>query len=107
LIERDMERKRRLTIEFERREVTMTIRHSADVAVGSEGQPDAASDAPAGCLICGCPELLPLSDSMARYSGRQLDLSEALTTGELHLAAMGNELWLCERSFERFKETRR
>jgi hypothetical protein len=102
-----MQRKKRVTIEFERREVTMTIRHTADVAAGPEGQEVSADGASTACLICGCPQLLPLGDSMARYSGRQVDLSEALTTGELHLAAVGNELWLCERSFETFKETRR
>ena len=92
LHEGEMKRKRRVSIEFERREVTVTVRHSADVAVSPEGEEHASGSAPAHCFICGCS---------------QLDLSRALSTGELHLAVTGNELWLCERSFEAFKETRR
>jgi hypothetical protein len=101
-----MTRKRRLSIEFERREVTVTIRHSTDV-VGPEDGGRGAGDAPTACRICGCPDLLPLGESMARYSGSNADLSLALTNGELHLDARGSELWVCERSFEVFKATRR
>ncbi len=107
LHEGEMKRKRRVSIEFERREVTVTVRHSADVAVSPEGKEHASGSAPANCFICGCSQLLPIGDSMARYSGSQVDLSRALSTGELHLAVTGNELWLCERSFDAFKETRR
>jgi hypothetical protein len=106
LTEGEMKGKRRLSIEFERREVTITVRHSTDVTVNLAGQEPANGSTPAICLVCGCRTLLPLADSMAHYSGSQLDLSHALTNGELHLAASGNELWICEQSFETFKQTR-
>jgi len=107
LHEGEMKGKRRLSIEFERREVTLTVRHSTDVTVSSDGQGHTPGSTPASCLICGCPTLLPLADSIARYSGCQLDWSRALASGQLHLSAEGAELWLCERSIESFKETRR
>lgn len=100
-----MKRQRRLSIEFEHREMTVTVSHTIDGAA-AEGE-RASGNAPTTCRMCGCPNLLPLSESMARYSGSREDLSRALTNGELHLAAGGSELWLCERSFEIFKETRR
>lgn len=101
-----MTRKRRLSIEFERREVTVTVRHSTDVA-DPENRGGGPGGAPGACRICGCPNLLPLGESMARCSGRQADLSLALTTGALHLDAAGGELRVCERSFEIFKEAAR
>ncbi len=101
-----MKRKRRLSIEFEHREVTVTVRRSIDAAA-LEDEARVDGNASAGCRMCGCQNLLPLGESMARYPGNQADLSLALTTGELHLASGGGQLWLCERSFEVFKEARR
>jgi hypothetical protein len=102
-----MKKKRRLSLEVERRELIMTIRHAAGAGGLREDIGHATGIAPATCLICGCLRMLPLAESMARYAGSHLELSRALTNGEIHLAAAGNELWLCEQSFEAFKETRR
>jgi hypothetical protein len=101
-----MKRTRRLLIEVEHRQLTVTVRRSAD-AVGREAGGRASGKVPATCRICGCPNLLPLGESMARCSGRQADLSLALAAGELHLASGGGELWVCERSFEMFQEAGR
>jgi hypothetical protein len=101
-----MKPKRTVSIEFERREVTMTVRHSAGAAVGTEKQ-EHSGRATAGCLICGCPQLLPFADAISQYSGNRADLPHAIGAGELHLSSAGTELWLCERSFEAFKESRR
>jgi hypothetical protein len=101
-----MKRRRRLSIEVERREWSVTVGHCPGGAA-PEDAGRAPGDAPSSCRICGCPSLLRLGESIARYSGSRADLSLALTRGDLHLAAAGGELWLCERSFQIFQEARR
>jgi len=105
--EGSMKRKRWISIELEHRETTMTIRHSVEVSADAKDGQAEPVPAPPSCPVCGCTDLLPLNELLTAHSGSQADLSRALTAGELHLVTGGNELRLCQRSFESFRETRR
>jgi hypothetical protein len=100
--EGEMKRTRRVSIEFKHREVTIFVR----TAIGNadEGEP-VDEPAPVSCPTCGAAQFLKFEHALARRPQRRAALSLAMAKGEVHVALRGNELWLCQRSFEIFVET--
>jgi hypothetical protein len=101
--EDEMKRTRRLSIEVEHREVTVTA--TTFGGIPRDGQPE-ASETPLTCPACGSPHLLRLIDAIARNPGSEIALSRALALGRVHIASRGSELWLCEPSFEAFTQAK-
>jgi len=94
-----MKKTRRLSIEWKRRQVTISVRQPADAPAGAEPDTQSAVAPPAGCPVCGCSSLLTLAVALDQYSGNHAELSQALAAGRIHLAIAGAAVWLCEQSF--------
>ncbi len=99
-----MKKTTRLLIELKRRQVTITLRQSPDIGASAENIAQPLAEAPVACPVCGCSSLISLSGTILRDLGSQADLSQALEAGEIHLATAGSEAWLCETSFEKFRD---
>jgi len=98
-----MKKTRRLSIELKRRQVTISVRQTADAPAGSEPATQSAIAPPAVCPVCGCSVLLTLAVALDQYSGNHAELSQALAAGRIHLAIAGAAVWLCQLSFSQLE----
>ena len=102
-----MKRTRRLVIEIEHRERSLTIRESSE-AKGTPAtdlelpQSKDAGPKPSSCPTCGSLEVVSLDAGYAWSQGGLARLSEELTGRQIHSILSGNDLWLCVASMKRF-----
>ena len=98
----DMKRTQRLSIEFRRREVTLTVEGTTLNVPHSE--PDTAQ-APA-CPACGSPWITMIAPTTADLSAIVDRIHAALQQSGLHLqVSPAGQLRICQKSFEEMKET--
>jgi hypothetical protein len=101
-----MQRTRKLTIEIEQREVTMTFNlrgnaHGEVPYASSTPKPNRASgdqSVPDSCPSCGLVGMLPIAAALTSYRDGKYALARALTSGAIHICRSGRGLWLCQDS---------
>jgi hypothetical protein len=81
----------------------MTVRQSGEGTASRELGPGGTLLI---CPVCGCPRMLFFNESLMRGLSASV-VSQAIASGEIHMSAENGELWVCERTFEAFKETKR
>ena len=97
-----MKRTKRLSIEFQHREVTITVTGSALHA--RDGEPDAANP-PAVCPACGGPWITIVARVDGDVPASTDRIHRALEHFGLHLqVSPAGQLQICRRSFEEIKE---
>jgi hypothetical protein len=97
-----MKKTQRLSIEFRRREVTITVRSSAPHVQGHE--PDTPST-PTVCPTCGSPWITIVARMEGDAPVTPDHIHRALQQSGLHMqVSPAGQLQICRRSFEEIKE---
>ena len=97
-----MKRTKRLSIEFQHREVTITVEGSTLHVQDSE--PD-AENAPAACPTCGSPWITRVAPADGDAPAGIDSIHRALQQSGLHVQVTpAGQFLICQRSFEELKE---
>ena len=97
-----MKMKRRISIEYRHREVTITVEGSTLHVQDSE--PD-AENAPATCPTCGSPWITRVAPADGDAPADIDSIHRALQQSGLHVQVTpAGQLLICQRSFEELKE---
>jgi hypothetical protein len=97
-----MRRTKRLSIEFQHREVTISV--AGSTLHVQDGEPDAANR-PAACPTCGSPWITIVAQVEGDAPASTDRVHRALEQFGLHLqVSPAGQLQICRRSFEEIKE---
>jgi hypothetical protein len=101
-----MKRTRKLTIEIEQKEITMTFNlrgnaHGDIPCVSSTSKTNKVKGdqgIPDSCPSCGLTGMLPIAAALTSYRDGKYALARALNSGAIHICRSGRGLWLCQNS---------
>ena len=98
----DMRRTKRLSIEFQHREITIAV---SNATLHARDDEPAAGNAPVACPACGSPWITVAVDAGEDAAASASSIHRALQQCGLHLhVSAAGQLRICRRSFEEIKE---